>query len=201
MRDLFLFNITQSLFLDYALPILRLGLACQITFLFLHSGFGFATMGEYAKGGGTMVRDRGDGQDSIGCGRIRGRGFVWTLVGGHVMFLHVLCHTPTQKCHQSPTATISVSPPQEHQEAAPEDSTPAVKKSELALEVPSPAATEALEVAIPIHVTPLCLQLGGIKRVYKCWVEGCTRGHQLTCCYLHTCMQRALGGEVGMSLL
>ena len=75
VRYLFLFNITQSLiFLDYALPILWLGLTCQNTFLFCLSGFGFPIMNKYAKGGGTMVRDRGAGQDPIGCGRIRSRG-------------------------------------------------------------------------------------------------------------------------------
>ena len=66
-----------------------------------------------------------------------------------------------QNATQSPSATISTLSPQEHKEAAPEASAPAVKKLELAPEVPSPAAPEALEVVIPANMTPFFLQLGG----------------------------------------
>ena len=37
----------------------------------------------------------------------------------------------------------------------------------------SPAAPSAPEEAIPAHMQPLQTQVGGIKRVYKCWVEEC----------------------------
>ena len=81
-----------------------------------------------------------------------------------------------KKWHHIPTATISKPPSQEPEEVAPEGSVPAVKVVELTLEVPSSTASPALEVTIPAHMTPLHLQLGGIKRVYKCWVEGCSVG-------------------------
>ena len=70
-----------SFFLDYAVPILWLSLTCQIMFLFLLSGFGFVTMGEKAKGGGTTVGGRRVGQDSVRCDRIRGRGLYGLLWG------------------------------------------------------------------------------------------------------------------------
>ena len=63
---------------------------------------------------------------------------------------------PLSPCH----------PHKKHQEATPEASAPAMIKSELALEVPSPAAPETAEEAIPAHMTSLHLQLGGVKRVY-----------------------------------
>ena len=98
VRHLFLFNITQPpSFLDYVLPILQLSLTCQITFLFLLLGFGFAKKDKCAEGGGTAVRDRGAWKDSIGCGRIWGEGFVWAFVGSHVTFPHVFHPTHTQK--------------------------------------------------------------------------------------------------------
>ena len=78
---------------------------------------------------------------------------------------------------------------------------PAVKKLELALEVPSPTAPETLEVAIPTHMTPLHLQLRGIKRVYKCQVEGCTRSHQSHMLLSAHIYAENTWGEVGMSLL
>ena len=62
-------------------------------------------------------------------------------------------------------------------------------ENELALDVPSTATSQALEVAIPAHMAPLCPQLRGIKRVYKCWVEGCSEGpstsHAAICVHVH----------------
>ena len=74
---------------------------------------------------------------------------------------------------------------------APEVSAPMDIKAELALKASSSAGSQALEVAIPAHMIPLHLQLGGIKRVYKCWVEGCTEGlstsHAAICA--HVCRE------------
>ena len=76
---------------------------------------------------------------------------------------------PSRKCYHTPTATISKPLPQEARGSCiHEASTPAAREAKLALEVPSSAASQVLEVAIPGHMTPLCLQLGGVKRVYKC---------------------------------
>ena len=93
-------------------------------------------------------------------------------------------------------------PPQEPKETVPEVSTPMVEEVMQTLEAPSQAVSLTLEVAIPAHMAPLCLQLGGIKRVYRCQTEGCSEGPStLTGCYLCTCLQRSLRGDVGMSLL
>ena len=88
-----------------------------------------------------------------------------------------LCPTPhpIQNFYHTPTATISKPPPQEPE--TPEASTHVARNLNLAPEVSSLAASLALEVAIPAHMTPLCLQLGGIKTVDKCWVEGAVKGH------------------------
>ena len=44
------------------------------------------------------------------------------------------------------------------------------------MESASPAALPASEEAIPVHMQPLCIQLGGVKWVYRCQVEGCREG-------------------------
>ena len=76
------------------------------------------------------------------------------------------------------TATISKQPPQDPEEAAPEAFTPVVREAELALEVPSSAVSQALEVAIPAHMTPLCLQLGASRGFISVGWRGEVRGHQ-----------------------
>ena len=62
--------------------------------------------------------------------------------------------------------------------------------AELEPEAPSPAASQALEVAIPTHMAPLHLQLGGIQRVYKCQVEGCSEGPSTSCATICAHMYR-----------
>ena len=89
---------------------------------------------------------------------------------------------PSRKCHPALNATASKPPLQEPSRVAPEVSVPVAEEKEqtpeapmkLALEAPSLVVQEALDVAIPAHMTPLCLQLWGTKRIYQCWVEGCS---------------------------
>ena len=72
---------------------------------------------------------------------------------------------------------------------APEVSGFVAEKEKQALEVPSPASAETPEETIPAHMQPLFIQLGGIKRVYRCQVEGCTEGpstsHATICKHVH----------------
>ena len=76
---------------------------------------------------------------------------------------------PKKVCH-TPSATISHPPPQESQEL--EASGPAKQMAEsISVTVPP-----VLEGEIPANMQPLCIQLGGIKRVYRCQVEGCREG-------------------------
>ena len=77
---------------------------------------------------------------------------------------------PPKKTHHAPSSTITHPPPQESKE--PEASVSA----EQALESTSSTAPSVLEGEIPAHMQPLCIQLGGIKRVYRCQVEGCREG-------------------------
>ena len=83
---------------------------------------------------------------------------------------------PTKRHYQAPTATISKLPPQEPKEVKPESSALPAEGGILAQKAPSLAVSQALEVAIPTHMAPLHLNVGCIKRVYKCWVEGCIKG-------------------------
>ena len=54
---------------------------------------------------------------------------------------------------------------------------------------PSLAIPQALEVAIPADMTPLCLNVGDVKRVYQCWIGGCSEGlstsHMTICTHVH----------------
>ena len=58
-----------------------------------------------------------------------------------------------------------------------------------AQEAPSLTIFQALEVAILTNMVPLHLNVGGITRVYKCWVEGFSEGpstsHAAICTQVH----------------
>ena len=89
---------------------------------------------------------------------------------------------PKKVCHTL-FATRSHPPPQESQE--PEAPGPAEQTPEsTSLTVPS-----VLEGEIPANMQPLCIQLGGIKRVYRCQVEGCREGpstsHATICAHIY----------------
>ena len=88
---------------------------------------------------------------------------------------------PKKACH-APTTTVSHLPTQES--TGPEASAPV----EQALESASLAVPPVLEEEIPAHMQPLCIQLGGIKRVYRCKVEGCKEGpstsHTTICAHI-----------------
>ena len=77
---------------------------------------------------------------------------------------------PIKKPHFTSSTTISQPPPQES--IGPE-------VSELAGQATGPAssaAPPAPEEAIPAHMQPSRIQVGGAKRVYKCQVEDCKEG-------------------------
>ena len=85
---------------------------------------------------------------------------------------------PPKKCHPAPTVTVSQLPPWEPEKVASKVSGLITEKGKQALGIPSLVSSKAPEKTIPTHMQPLCLQLGGIKRVCKCQFEGCTEGHQ-----------------------
>ena len=135
-----------------------------------------------------MVGDRGDGQDSVSCDRIRGRGFVWALMGSHIMFLHVLHPAPTQ-----------IMPPisNHHHLCTPRRASGSYTGSfcschgKIGVGTRSPLSSctrgSRGDYSCP-YDTPLPT-VRGIKRVYKCWVEGCTEGlstsHATICAHVH----------------
>ena len=81
---------------------------------------------------------------------------------------------PPKKAHHTPSTTVSHLPPQES--TGPKVSGPTVDIPEQASEVASPATLPASEQTLPAGMQPLCIQLGGIKQVYQCWVEGYKEG-------------------------
>ena len=70
----------------------------------------------------------------------------------------------------APSVTISQPPPQES--TGPNISEPAGQATGPA----SSAVPPAPEEAILVHMQSLRIQVGGIKRVYKCWVKDCKEG-------------------------
>ena len=168
------------------------------TFLFLSlifmissifSGLGFTEKSQFTEGRSSASGDWGAGKNWSSSGRIGGGRSVWTPEGSHIAFLHILCPTPPKKACHTPSTTVSRLPHQESEEAVPEASAPVAKDVKQVPEAASPAASPAIEVAIPAQMTPLLLQLGHIKRVYKCQVEGCTEGpitsHAAICTHVH----------------
>ena len=77
---------------------------------------------------------------------------------------------PHKKVCHTPSTTIPHLPPQES--TGPEVSDPVGQ----AMESASPAVLPASEEVIPANMQPLHIQLGGIKQVYRCQVEGCREG-------------------------
>ena len=80
---------------------------------------------------------------------------------------------PHKKACHSPSATVSHLPPQEPTSITPEASESAAQVTEQASEAASPAAPPAPEEALLTNMQPLHIQLGHVKRVYRCQVEGC----------------------------
>ena len=108
---------------------------------------------------------------------VRGGRFLWASEGSDSTLLHILCPTPSKKACNIPSTTVSHLPPQQPTGVTPEVSNPAARIAEQA----SPAASSASEEALPHwHETPLH-SIGGIKRVYRCQVEGCKEGLSTSC--------------------
>ena len=90
-----------------------------------------------------------------------------------------LSQPPPSWSHLSPGSPISQQPPQES--TGPEVSGPA---GQATVSAPS-AATPAPESNIPADMQLLRIQLGGAKRVYQCWVEGCKEGPSTSWAAVH----------------
>ena len=104
---------------------------------------------------------------------IQGRGFLWTLEGSHLVFPLSSFTTSIIPCPPEPQFPSSPAPQQPPQETAgPEVSGPVG---------PATASAPAAAISVPegdllADMQPLRIQLGGTKRVYQCWVEGCKEG-------------------------
>ena len=168
-----------------------LSITCYIFFYypctFLHLlGTGLTEESGCSLRGGPEIRDQSSAsgvlwarKDGGSGGRIRGGGFLWASEGSNVMFLHNLSPISPQ---ESLPHTICHPPPQQSQEL--EASGPAKQ----ALESTSVTVPPVLEGEILANMQPLHIQLGGIKRVYRCQVEGCREGpstsHATICAHI-----------------
>ena len=122
---------------------------------FSFPGATYTKMSQFTKGGGTAVGGGGAIKSAASCGRIRGRGFV-RLLRGAISNSSMSSAPPSPKrCCHAPTTTVSKLPPQESEDIKPKPSAPAAEGTGLAPEAPSLAVSQALEVAIPAHMTPL----------------------------------------------
>ena len=102
---------------------------------------------------------------------------------------------PYKKVHHTPSITISHPPPQES--TGPDVPDPA----DQAMKAVSSAISPALEEAIPANMQPLHIQLGGIKLVYQCQVEGCKEGTSTSCATICAHVHKVTWGGVGVPLL
>ena len=191
LHEVFLFYLVLlSLFTYFFSMVLYLSLTFVIDLmsLLLFSGSQFVNEGKPFEGGGSVTRNRGATkiESAVEGSEVQG---LYKLLRGAVSNSPMSSYpTPPKKHHHIPTATISKVHPQEPKEAAPEASAFVVREVKLALEAPSSAVSQSLEVAIPDHMTPLCLQLGHINRVYKCQVERCSEGSSATQAAICTCV-------------
>ena len=98
------------------------------------------------------------------------------LLMGVVSHPSISSASPPHKkvCHGLST-TVSHLPPQKSMGTEVPDSTGQ------AMEPASPAVLPASEEVIPAHLQSLCIQLGGIKQVYRCQVEGYRGGPSTSC--------------------
>ena len=80
-------------------------------------------------------------------------------------------HTPSKPppCQSCPSPGPSASPQPPQESTGPSTSDPVGPAT-----VPAPVdVTPATGDDLPVDMQPLCIQLGGTKRVYQCRVEGC----------------------------
>ena len=123
-----------------------------------------------ARGRGSIVRERGEGEDEGALAGSEVEGFYGLLRGVTLYSRPLPSQPPLKRSHLTPSSTAPQLPLQES--TGPEASDPAGQSTVST----SPAATPAPEEDIPAHMQPLRIQVGGTKRVYQCWVEGCKEG-------------------------
>ena len=137
-------------------------------------------MGECAEGGGTAGRDREAGKDSIACGRIRDRGFLWALVGSHVTFPHVL-HPPHPKIPPIPTCHHLHTTPTNAQGSCTWSFCSCSEKIKVGTRNPLSSCTRGSRGSYPHWHDTSLPAVWGIKRVNKCQVKGCSEGPSTSC--------------------
>ena len=139
------------------------------------------------RGGGTAVTNQRIGENrSSGC-CLRGRGFLWASEGSHSTPSFILSSTSLHKgmpfpiCHCLPSAPSGVYRTQSLQTCN-RDCRTGIRSC-----LPSCLASFRGSSACP-HAT-LCIQLGGIKWIYRCQVERCKEGPSTSCATIctHVC--------------
>ena len=97
---------------------------------------------------------------------LQAEGLYGLLRGVHISFPHVHGPTSSQEVLPSPYhSPYPGHPLKSLKKVEPESFGPIADEGILAQEAPSLTISQALEVAIPANMTPLCLNVGGIKRV------------------------------------
>ena len=84
------------------------------------------------------------------------------------------CPLPSRPLPSQPRISLS---PSVHSQSPQEPTKPEISDPAGPATMPAPvAATPATKSDLPVEMQPLRIQLGGAKRVYQCWVEGCKEG-------------------------
>ena len=144
-------------------------------FLFLSRGYGHCNKASILRKEAQMLEERAHELETEGWRQMReavagseAEG-LYGLLKGVTSYPHpASSHPPIKKPHLSPSTTITQSPL--HKSTGPEVSDPVGQATVSA----SLAATP--EEDIPAHMQPLRVQVGGIKCMYQCQVEGCKEG-------------------------
>ena len=165
----------------------HLSLILMLDSIFSFSGSELAKEGQCPQKGGPAVEVRGAAENGVSSGRIRGRGFLWAPEGSCKSHSYFLC--PPPKNAILPQPPLSPSCPLRSLKRWHLKSLLLLAVRQSWHQKHSLQLRHKLQVAIPAHMISLHLQLGGIKRMYKCQVEGCMEGpstsHAAICIHVH----------------
>ena len=88
-----------------------------------------------------------------------------------------MAQPPPEMCCQAPTATVFKPPPQEPEMVECESSASVAEGGILAQEAPSLTISQALEIVIPINMTPLHLNVGASKGFLSAGLRDTVKDH------------------------
>ena len=174
LREVYPFYLVWFSLSSYSISVLFVFLSLIFVMYPFFSGFGSITKSKCTEGGGTVSRDWGVGQHEAAVAGLEAEG-LYGLLRGAISHSHMSSAPPPPKN----ATTLQLPPSPNH----------SLRSLKLYLKLPllwfkklkwhwksPPQLHHKLWRCYPcLHDTPLPT-VGGIKRVYKCQVEGCSKG-------------------------